>query len=228
MLALLATGAARAEDNRSAALRQRVDAMWEIWEGEWGRTFLDGEVYLPTLWNKLPFVTWADEAPTLKLREEGEHAEITFSEFIGEEWRVCLGREIDEIVQECTYHPESGSWQGEAAFDCIYLISDPTEDRLGIFIAYHRTDDFRPSCPRVEWENAEETIGFNCYGWGTTRSFQGGMYGIVSEEMAFYAEYDAEGVLTAWYDGITGCQYDVHDQLVDGEEPEGYVSPVVH
>ena len=228
ILILLITGAARGEESRSAALRERVDGMWEIWAGTWSRTFLDGEVYLPYLWKELPFVTWADEAPTLKVHEEDGRVEITFSESIGEEWRVCLGREIDEIVQECTYNPQRGCWQGESAFDCVYLISDKTENRLGLFIAYHRMDDFRPSGPRVEWEDADETIGFNCYSWGTTRSFQGGMYGIVSEDMAFYAEYDAEGILTAWYDGMTGCQYDMYDQLVEGEEPEDYVSPVVH
>ena len=226
---LIACGA-RAEENRSAALRERVDDMWDTWSGIWSRTFLDGEVLIPTQWRDLPFVTWADEAPTLKVKEENGRAEITFSETLGEAWRVSLGKGIPVEYTACEYDVAGGCWAGEGAFDAVYLISDMEADRIGISVAYQRTDDFRPSCPVLEWSREEEdnVLAFSCIGWGTTRGFQGGMYAVATDQEAYYAEYDANGVLTAWYDGMTGCQYDAYDVLVEGEEPEGYEIPVVH
>ena len=230
ILALLLPAAAWSEENKAAALRERVDGMWAIWAGEWSRNFLDGEVLLPSQWKMLPFVTWADEAPTLKVLEENGQTEIRCGEKLGEDWRVCLGKDIPVVYQECTYDTKRGCWRGTGDFDAVYLLSDMTERRIGISIAYQRVDDFRPSHPVLEWSREEENdvLAFNCYGWGTTRSFQGGMYAIVSNQMVYYAEYDNEGRLTAWYDGLTGCQYDWYDQLVEGEEPADYVSPVVH
>ena len=132
--------------------------------------------------------------------------------------------------QACEPNGSGDGWTGQGDFDAVYLISDMAEDRIGISIAYQRTDDFRPSCPVLEWNREEEenVLGFSCYGWGTTRSFHGGMYGIGTDDRVFYAEYGPEGALIAWYDGITGCQYDVDDRLTDGEEPEGYIISVVH
>ena len=229
-LTLLLPAAGALGENRSAALRERVDGMWDIWAGSWSRTFLDGEIYLPQQWNDYPFVTWADEAPMPRVREENGKAEITFGETIGEDWRVCLGKDLPVVYSDCIFDPEDGCWRGEGDFETVYLISDMTDTRIGISVAYQRADDFRPSCPVLEWgrEDEEEVLGFNCYGWGTTRSFQGGMYAIVSAQEAYYAEYDHDGALTAWYDAVTGCKYDWLDHLIEGEEPEGYILKVVH
>ena len=144
------------EENMAAALRERVDAMWDIWAGEWSRTFLDGEVLLPYQWRTLPFVTWADEAPTLKVREENGQTEIVFSEMVGEAWRVSLGKGIPIEYTDCGYDAQSGCWRGTGEFDAVYLISDMEPTRIGISIAYQRTDDFRPSCPVLEWIREEE------------------------------------------------------------------------
>ena len=230
ILAMLIPAAAFGEENTATVLRERVDAMWDIWAGTWSRTFLNGEVLLPYQWRTLPFVTWADEAPTMKIREENGQAEIIFREPVSEAWRVSLGKGLPVVYTDCRYDSQNGCWRGTGEFDAVYLISDMTERRIGISVAYQRTDDFRPSYPVLEWnrEEEDEVLGFNCYGWGTTRSFQGGMYAIASDQMAFYAEYDNEGKLTTWYDAMTGCQYDMYDQLVDGEEPADYKSPVVH
>ena len=204
--------------------------MWEIWTGQWSRTFLDGEVFLPLLWKLIPFLTWADEAPTMRVQEKDGRVEVSFSEEITEAWHVCLGNGLPVVFSDCTPARERKTWTGEGDFDSVWLISDMTDQRIGISIAYQRTDEFRPSSPVLEWGREEdgEVLGFSCYGWGTTRSFQGGMYAIASDQMAFYAEYDAEGALKAWYDGLTGCQYNEYDELIEGEEPEGYVCPVVH
>ena len=230
ILTMLTPIAAFGDENAAAALRKRVDAMWDIWAGTWSRTFLDGEVLLPNQWKALPFVTWADEAPTLTIHEENGQTEIIFSEPLDEAWRVSLGKGSPVDYTDCRYDAQNGCWRGTGDFDAVYLISDMGKARIGISIAYQRTDDFRPSCPVLEWsrEDENDVLGFNCYGWGTTRSFQGGMYAIASDQMAFYAEYDFEGKLTAWWDAMTGCQYDMYDQLVEGEEPPDYVSPVVH
>ena len=230
ILALLLPAAAWSEENKAAALRERVDGLWDTWAGEWSRSFLDGEVLMPYQWKTLPFVTWADEAPTLKVTEENGQAEIRCGEKIGEDWRVCLGKGIPIVYTECTYDAEHGCWLATGEFEAVYLISDPSEERIGISIAYQRTDDFRPSHPVLEWsrEDEDDVLAFNCYGWGTTRSFQGGMYAIASDQAVFYAEYDSEGCMIAWYDGMTGCKYDMYDQLVEGEEPADYICPVVH
>ena len=229
ILMMLLPAGAVGEESLSGALRERVDGMWEIWSGSWSRTFLDGEVYLPYQWKQIPFVTWADEAPTLRVEEEGE-VRISFSEPIGGDWRVCLGEGMPIEYRDCAYDPESGCWTGGGSFDGVYLISDMTETRIGISVAYQRTDEFRPSCPVLSWIREEEgaVLGMCCYGWGTTRGFQGGMYAVATDEAAFYGEYDGEGALCAWYDAMTGCRYDAKDRLEEGEEPEGYVSPVVH
>ena len=92
-------------ENRSAALRERVDGMWSVWAGSWSRTFLDGEVFLPYIWTDCPFVTWADEAPTLRVREESGKVEITFDETLGEDWRVCLGKDIPVVIQRLCLRP---------------------------------------------------------------------------------------------------------------------------
>ena len=230
VLALLLPGGAGFAENRSAALRERVDAMWDTWAGVWSRTFLDGEVFLPWRWQQIPFVIWADEAPTLRVKEEENRVEITVSEKLGADWRICLGEGMPVVYRDCVYDGIRDCWTGEGTFDAVYLISDMASERIGISVTYQRTDDFRPSEPVVEWcrEQEDNALTFSCIGWGTTRRFQGGMYAIGTDEGVFYAEYDSEGALIAWYDGRTGCQYDAEDRLVDGTEPEGYESHVTH
>ena len=229
LMLLLPAGAGQAE-NPADALRARVDAMWEIWAGAWSRSFLDGEVYLPAQWREIPFVTWADEAPTLRVTEKEGRAEIAFDGQMSGDWRVCLGEGMPGTYRDCAWDSDGKCWIGEGLFDAVYLISDMAEDRIGISVAYQRADDFRPSDPVLEWSREEEdnVLAFSCSGWGTTRTFRGGIYAIGTDTRVYYAEYDAEGALAAWYDGITGCSYDAEDRLMDGEEPEGYVSQVVH
>lgn len=228
IILLLIPAVSLSAESKSDLLRERADNMWDTWAGTWSRTFLDGEVYLPRMWKKIPFVTWADEAPEIHLKEENGKVEITLDEILSDDWRICLSSGIPMTTWDCIYDPGQDCWRGEGEFDTVCLISEMSEDRLGVRVYYDRKDDFRPSCPVVEWSRDEDFLAMNCYGWGTTREFQGGMYAIASNDMIFYAEYDKEGVLSSWYDMMTGCQYDKKDQLVSGEEPEGYVSPVVH
>ena len=90
---------------------------------------------------------------------------------------------------------------------------------------YARADGFLAGYPILSY--AEESgAAFNCYGWGTARNFVGGMFAVVRGELIFYAEYDAEGVLSQYYNAATDCAYGRNGDLLSGAEPEGYVNPV--
>ena len=145
---------------------------------------------------------------------------------------ISLGNGIPIEFTDCVPDETESAWVGQGAFDSVHLISDAAPDKPGIDIEYAKSNDFRASFPVLEWQNAvEDTIvGMNCYGWGTARSFDGGMYAVANGDgsSACYAEYSSDGVLISYMDLVTECTYNAQDQLIYGTEPEGYVNPVVH
>jgi len=214
------------------ALRQRVDQMWDIWSGSWLQTLARGSVYFPTIWKELPFVTWADEAPEIQVQEADNRVYVYLREALDAGWRICLGYDMPVVYTDCVWDEDSGAYVAGGEYDSVWLISDMENERIGISIRYRKEDGFLPSYPVLEWsveDNETGMAGFGCYGWGTTRSFTGGMYiAVYQSSLAYSAEYDAEGALLNYTDLLTDCVYSNTDELISGTEPEGFVNPVIH
>lgn len=216
--------------SRLTNLRSRVDQMWESWE-QIRREYLDKGLFpLPHLWNDIPFLTWADEAPELVVMEDGDHVRIYMNEEETDGWEISLGYGIPMSYTLCVWDESIGAYTSDGPFDSVCLTSAMDSSRLAITIQYDRENDFLPSYPVVEWgqETESDQIGLSVYGWGTTRSFQGGMYFLVCSGYTLAAEYNAEGVLVNYSDLMTNCTYSSEDTIISGREPEGYINPVVH
>ncbi len=216
--------------SKLATLCGRADEAWQIWAEQWAALFTEGKVYMPALWKEIPFALWADEAPEILVKESEEKVKVYLQNEDLTGWRVCLAAGIPTEYTECGYDEATDAWIGEGAYDAVCLIRDMNENAPGITIEYRKENGFLPSYPVMEWQGEKngKIVAMNCYGWGTTRSFDGGMYAIGSEDSVFYAEYDAEGAMMDYQDAITECAYNSRDQLISGEEPEGYVNPVFH
>ncbi len=216
--------------SKLATLCTRADEAWGIWADQWYGLFAEGKVYLPVLWKEIPFALWPDEAPEIAVKEADGKTWIYLQNEDMTGWRICLGNGIPIEYTECAYDASADAWTGEGAYEAVCLIRDATENAPGITIEYRKENGFLPSCPVLEWQGEIDgkAVGMNCYGWGTGRSFDGGMYAIGTEDSVFYAEYDMQGVMTEYQNALTECAYDRADQLITGEEPEGYVNPVFH
>ena len=216
--------------SRLTDLRKRVDSLWPLWWDEWRAWLTEGKVYIPLFLSNVPFLTWPDEAPAMAVAEEDGRMLIRLSEDIPEDWRICVGSGIPVEYAPCAWDDTAGAWVAETEFESVYLISDYTDSRFGLSVSYPADSGFLPSYPVLDWnlEAENEVWGFACYGWGNARSFEGGMVAQVSSDAQWYAEYNSNGFLTSYYAIHLGCQFDTHDQLIEGTLPEGYVSPVVH
>ncbi len=208
-------------------LRARADAMWPVWRDEWGKAFLEGRVWLRANFRDLPFVTFPDEAPEIAVEEAGGDAGIRFSEPVPEDWSVLTAVGMPVTLTPCVREAD-GAYTAKAGFDSVYLVSDQGAERVSVTVVYQRTDGFLASWPIVEWiqPDTEEPIAFNCYGNGTARGFSGGMYAVVGNGAAWYAEYDSRAGLVTYTDLMTGYAWDKDQTSVGEPVPEGYVLPV--
>ena len=209
-------------------LRARIDALWPVWQGGWEKAYLEGTVNLNVNFDFLPFASYPDEAPEMMVEEKDGKAWIYLSEPLDENWRVCLASGIPAVFSPCEWDAAAGGYTGPADFDSVYLISDGAAERMSVTIVYERANQFLASYPIVEWvqPDADDPVAFNCYGFGTARSFTGAMYAIVGPQGEWYAEFDAQHFLSTYTNLRTECVYDANGALLSGEEPEGYVDPV--
>ena len=213
-----------------AALRLQVDQMWESWTKIRKENLEQGIFIVPHIYREVSFLTWPDEAPEIRVTENGNHAAIYVEDQDLDGWRICLGQGIPVVYTDCVWDEGLKAYTAEGPFDSVYLISDMGEERIGITICYERENGFLADYPQIEWVKEEEggPIGFACYGWGTPRRFDGGMYIIINPEHIIVAEYSGTGALASYTDQMTECTYTNEDMLLYGEEPEGYVNPVIH
>ncbi len=213
-----------------SALRKRADEMWPVWWDNWRVMMEDGTIYLPGALSRVPFMTWPDEAPSLAVTEEEGRGLFRFSESVPEGWTVCVGAGLPVEYTPCEWDEDAEAWTAEAGYESVWLISSMEEARFGISIEYPAVNGWLPEYPRLEWDRETETgvWAMNCYGWGNARSFSGAMLALVNTESQWYAEYDSEGAMIAYYALHLGCQFDAEDHLIDGTLPEDYVSPVIH
>ena len=210
-------------------LRARADAMWPVWQEQWLPAYLEGEVWLRANFRNLPFATFPDEAPEIAVEENDGAARIRFSEPLPEGWSVSTAIGMPVELTPCQREEETGAFTASAGFDSVYLVSEQAAERIGITIVYQRADGFLASYPIVEWiqPDAEDPLAFNCYGFGTVRGFGGGMYAVMGNGAAWYADYDNSAALVSYMDLMTERTWDAGQQLVGGEAPEGFVPPVV-
>ncbi len=198
-------------------LRDRVDGFWPVWQDTWLPAYLDGSLYLRLRFELLPFVTFPDEAPEIAVEEKDGTARVYLSEPLPEDWQVSFASGLPVTLTDAVR--DGDAWTGPAGFDSVYLVSPQAEERMSITVVYQRSDAFLPSYPIVEWEkDAQDPLAFNCYGFGTARSFAGGMYAIVGGGEAWYAEYGLDGSLTDYMDLNSECVYDREQHLVSGDE----------
>ena len=210
-----------------SALRARVDGMTPVL-AEWIEAFRENRVIIPLLFEGLPFVTYPDEAPEITVREEDGRAAVYVSEALPDGWSLHLYEGVPAEERPCTWDGALGCYVTDASFDSVSLTSEGDAARFGITVSYERGTGFLPGYPIVEWYEADvnDPIACNCYGYGTPRGFNGGMWAIVGPSAAFYAEYGADRVLTDYWNLFTECCYDNQKTLLSGEEPADYVDPV--
>ncbi len=199
-------------------LRARVDSFWPLWRDIWLPAYLDGTLYFRLRFEDLPFVTFPDEVPEIDVTEKDGAARVYLAEPLPEGWQISFAAGMPVTLTDAV--PDGDAWTGAAGFDSVYLVSPQAADRMSITIVYQRSDAFLPSWPIVEWvePEAEEPCAFNCYGFGTTRSFGGGMYAIVGGGEAWYAEYGNDGSLADYFDLVSECMYDKEQNLISGDE----------
>ena len=210
-------------------LRARADKMWPVWQEQWLDAFLKGEVWLRANFRDLPFVLFPDEAPEMTVREDGDTALIRFSEPLPAGWSVSTATGMPVSLTSCAQGQDASQYTASPGFDSVYLVSPQEAERVSVTIVYQRSDGFLASYPIAEWvqPDAEDPLAFNCYGFGTARSFGGGMYAIVGNGAAWYAEYDARGALSGYTDMVTGYAWDKDQKPTADTVPEGFTPPVV-
>ena len=214
---------------RLVALRERADRMWDTWTALLQTCLEQGIIPVPPVWLYVPFVTWADEAPEIAVLEEDGQARIYLDREETAGWTVSVQSGLPAETVPCEWDGEAGCYTANGPFDSVYIESEATPSSIGVSVTYERTDEFRPSCPVLLWEGetGDGRVGLGCYGWGTTRSFQGGMYILAIPGYTIYAEYSPEGALLQCTDLMTDCVYSPEGLLLSGDEPEGYTWPVV-
>ena len=121
-------------------------------------------------------------------------------------------------------------WTGSGEFESVYITREGMEDHVSIQIAYSKDMEYLPQYPVLLYkaENGSEVEALACYGWGTAREYNGGMYTVAGNGMVYSAEYNPDHTLRCYYDEANGTEYDAQDHLTAGTEPENYVNPVVH
>ena len=208
-------------------LRARADAMWTVWQ-DWLKVYREeGTVYLRLRFRDLPFVTYPDEAPEIAVEEEDGTARVRLAEALPEGWELSFAKGIPVELTNAEWDEAAQAYTGPAGFDSVYLVSPQTAERLSVTVVYERKELFRANYPIVEWieQDAEEPFAFNCYGFGTARSFTGGMFAIVGNGAAWYADYDIQGVLNTVTDMINELAFDNTGKPIQGDVPEDYVPP---
>ena len=214
---------------QAAALEEKLVELSAVWQDTVHPLLAEGKVYLPLNWKEIPFVIDPEEAPEITVTEEDGQVTIQMEGLLPDGWKVAMGAGLPVQMTDCAYDAEAECWQGSGTFDSIYLTREMEGgDKLNI--EYAKANAFKASYP--EWSHQvvteEATEAGACYGWGTAEAFQGGMYALVMNDLGYYATYAADSSLDNYMDAMTGRTYDATDKLMDGEEPEGFVNPVVH
>ena len=216
--------------NKLSALSCKAGEFRSAWIQSWLPLIQQGKVDIPVVWRNLPFALWPDEAPEIKVVSAESSTRIYLSESLPADWRLCTGKDIPVVYSPCDYDDVLGAWITGEEFESVFLIHDMTGDSAGITIEYKTGDAFRASYPVVEYilEEKDTTSAFNSYGWGTSRSFDGGMYALVAEETVVYAEYgpDRNGALINYSIPAIDCSFDPEGNLISGNLPEGFENPV--
>ncbi len=208
-------------------LRTGVDDMRRVMD-EWVDAYRGGQVIIPMFFADLPFIVYPDEAPQIRVTESDDQAAVYLSEPVPEGWTVLLSEGIPVTQRPCEWDEARACFTGTGSFDSVCLYNDGGDSGISITVTYKRDNGFIADYPVIEWvePGAEDPIGIACYGFGTARSFEGGIWAIVGPNGAFYAEYNSERVLETYWNLITECDYDRFGNLISGEEPDGYVNPV--
>ena len=221
--------AEEAENTRLAALEARIPPMLQAWQEAHLPVLMEGAFYLPLNWTDLPFVLYPDEAPELTVSEEPEETRIRLQGALPTGWNVYLSSGVPEELSLCAYDEKEACWVGSGAFDAVKLIRDGRPDNVRIDVSYRRENGYLAEYPTLEYNQTTDgqLAAFTCYGWGTARDFQGSMYGLVLNDQSFYAEYGLNHLIKWYWDGVSGCVYDEYGKLLEGEEAEGFVNPVI-
>lgn len=212
------------------AIDARILRMTEAWQEEYLPSLRKGFFYLPSFWTDLPFTFYPDEAPKIGVTEDAGGVRIHLDGALPDGWQIDLGIGMPVEKTPCHYDSQNGCWVGSGTFDAVYLTRDKTDDNWEIVIAYNGQNGYAAEYPVLSYvdESDAETAAFACYGWGTARNYQGSMYALVYNEQSYYAEYGLDHYLKNYTDGATGCVYEIYGKLMEGEEPEGFVNPVIH
>ncbi len=214
---------------RLPKLAARAGEMAALWHESWAPKLAEGKVPLPCYAKALPFLTWPDEAPELIVREENGTSWFYLSEPLAEEWSLCTGKDIPIVYTEAAYDAERGAWHADTGFDAVWLRLPETPEHCSVAIQYSPEQGWLPQYPVVEWTDENSNTAFNCYGWGTARAFEGGMFAMMfGDDLMFFAEYDRDYALTGYTDAIHDAAWNARDELISGELPEGMENPVVH
>ena len=211
-------------------MEEKIRGIVENWKKQVFSELQDDIVYLPTTWKAIPIALYPDEAPEICVNESDEDTEITLSGRLPEGWKVCLAKGLPVELKECTWDEQKECWTGSGEFESVYITREGIEDHVSIEIVYSKDMEYLPQYPVLLYkaENGSEVEALVCYGWGTAREYNGGMYTVVGNGKVYYAEYNPDHTLRCYYDQVNGTEYDARDHLTAGTEPENYVNPVVH
>ena len=211
-------------------MEEKIRGIVENWKKQVFSELQVDIVYLPTTWKAIPIALYPDEAPEICVNESDDDTEITLSGRLPEGWKVCLAKGLPVELKECTWDEQKECWTGSGEFESVYITREGMEDHVSIQIAYSKDMEYLPQYPVLLYkaENGSEVEALACYGWGTAREYNGGMYTVVGNGMAYSAEYNPDHTLRCYYDEANGTEYDAQDRLTAGTEPENYVNPVVH
>ena len=211
-------------------MEEKIRGIVENWKKQVFSELQDDIVYLPTTWKAIPIALYPDEAPEICVTESDDDTEITLSGRLPEGWKVCLAKGLPVELKECTWDEQKECWTGSGEFESVYITREGMEDHVSIEIVYSKDMEYLPQYPVLLYkaENSSEVEALACYGWGTAREYNGGMYTVVGNGMVYSAEYNPDHTLRCYYDEANGTEYDAQDHLTAGTEPENYVNPVVH
>ena len=211
-------------------MEEKICGMVENWKKQVFSELQEGIVYLPLTCRNLPVLFYPDEAPEIFVTENDEDIDIRLSGALPEGWQVCLAKGLPVELKECTWDEQKECWTGRGAFESVYITREGMEDHVSIQIVYSKDLEYLPQYPVLIYqaENGTEVEALGCYGWGTAREYNGGMYTVIGNGMQYAAEYNPDHTLRCYYDLIHETEYDAKDLLTAGTEPENYVNPVVH
>lgn len=211
-------------------MEEKIGRIVENWKKQVFSELQEGVVYLPLTCRELPLLLYPDEAPEISVTENDADVEITLSGRLPEGWKVCLAKGLPVELKECTWDEQKECWTGSGEFESVYIKREGMEGHVSIEIVYSKDMEYLPQYPVLLYkaENGSEVEALACYGWGTAREYNGGMYTVVGNGMVYSAEYNPDHTLRCYYDEANGTEYDARDHLTAGTEPENYVNPVVH